>query len=108
MKNLRRDIKGRLSSNKTATGGRTRSPGRLLRRGLMLLLALLLLAWMLLPALRGITLVANPSHRSAPAAPADLPVQDVHFRATDGVQLAGWLVIASAQAPTIILVHGFK
>lgn len=48
-------------------------------------------------------------NRSTPAAAsAGLPVQEVHFQATDGVHLAGWLVIASAQAPTVILVHGFK
>lgn len=80
----------------------------LLKRGTLLLLALLLLAWALIPALRAFTLVANASHRSAPIAPNDLHVQNVRFQATDGIQLAGWLVIVSPDAPTIILVHGFK
>ena len=35
-------------------------------------------------------------------------MQEVHFTATDGVRLAGWLAIASPDAPTVILVHGFK
>jgi dipeptidyl aminopeptidase/acylaminoacyl peptidase len=32
----------------------------------------------------------------------------VQFSASNGVQLSGWLVIASPNAPTIILVHGFN
>lgn len=79
-----------------------------LKRGLVVLLALLVLGWALLPALRAIGLVANIAHRSAPAAPADLPVQEVHFQASDGVHLAGWFVSTSPDAPTIILVHGSK
>src|ERR1700730_7297346 len=65
--------------------------------------------WAALPAVRALTLVANPQGRSAPGATSvDMPVQEVHFTATDGVRLAGWLAIASAQAPTVILEHGFK
>jgi pimeloyl-ACP methyl ester carboxylesterase len=37
-----------------------------------------------------------------------LPVITVRFAASDGVPLAGWLVIATPAAPTIILVHGSK
>jgi pimeloyl-ACP methyl ester carboxylesterase len=37
-----------------------------------------------------------------------LPVQAVAFPASDGVRLSGWLALASPQAPTVILVHGFK
>src|SRR5579883_3239015 len=83
-------------------------PMRLLKRVLVLVLGLLVLAWALLPAVRAISLVANFAHRSTPATPADLPVQEVHFPATDGVRLAGWFVSASPDAPTIILVHGSK
>jgi fermentation-respiration switch protein FrsA (DUF1100 family) len=35
-------------------------------------------------------------------------VRDVRFTASDGVHLAGWLALRSPNAPTIILVHGFK
>ena len=75
----------------------------------LILLVLLFAVWAILPAIRAYNLVANPFGRSIPStASIDLPVQEVHFDALDGVHLAGWLVIASPQAPTIILVHGFK
>lgn len=86
-------------------------PGRRVRRRtiLLILAALVILAWALAPALRGITLVATNSGRSAPdPTRADIPVQAVHFAAADGVKLAGWLAVASPRAPTVILVHGFK
>lgn len=68
-----------------------------------------ILAWGLLPAVRGFTLVYNGQPRAIiPAAQAGFPVQDVSFTASDGVQLRGWLAIASPHAATIILVHGFK
>ncbi|HEY7417169.1 MAG TPA: alpha/beta fold hydrolase [Ktedonobacteraceae bacterium] len=79
------------------------------KRWLLLIPLLLILIWTLLPAVRALTLVANVSHRSAPHNPGpNLPVQEVHFTATDGVHLAGWMLTASPKAPTIILVHGFK
>ncbi len=80
------------------------------RRALVIGGLVLLLGWALLPAVRGVTLVANASGRHAPDAQqaAGLPVREVHFRASDGVALAGWLVLASPTSPTIILVHGFK
>jgi predicted alpha/beta-fold hydrolase len=72
---------------------------------LMILVAL----WAAIPAIRAFTLVANPFGRSTPHnSSTDLPVQEVHFTASDGVHLAGWLAIASPRTPTIILVHGFK
>ena len=72
-------------------------------------LALVILGWALAPAERGVALVANPLHRTAPtASAAGLPVQNVAFTATDGVRLAGWFALASPQAPTIILIHGSK
>jgi fermentation-respiration switch protein FrsA (DUF1100 family) len=75
----------------------------------LILLILLLTIWAILPAIRAYNLVANPLGRAIPsAAKIDLPVHEVHFNALDGVHLAGWLIIASPQAPTIILVHGFK
>jgi pimeloyl-ACP methyl ester carboxylesterase len=79
------------------------------KRILILFCAWLILIWALLPAIRAVTLLLNTSGRSIPpASRAGIAVQEVQFRATDGVRLAGWLAIASAQAPTIILVHGFK
>ncbi len=79
------------------------------RRLAVALLVVVALAWALAPAGRAVTLVLGPLHRVAPnAAAAGLPVQDVSFAATDGVRLAGWFALASPQAPTIILIHGFK
>ncbi len=79
------------------------------KRILIFLCTLLILIWALLPAVRAITLILNMSGRSVPqAARAGIPVQDVQFHAADGVRLDGWLAIAAAHAPTIILVHGFK
>jgi len=75
---------------------------------IFLFIVLLIIIWSLIPAFRAVTLVANPFNRSAPSVPADLPVHEIHFTATDGVHLAGWLLISSPHAPTIILVHGFK
>lgn len=81
---------------------------RMLRVLALLLLAMVIAGWALLPVPRVVGLLANNGHRAAPATPGDLPVQEVHFQATDGVHLAGWLVVASAHAPTLILVHGSK
>jgi pimeloyl-ACP methyl ester carboxylesterase len=68
-----------------------------------------LLLWALIPAARGVSLVANRAGRGAPDPhAAGIPVREVHFTASDGVALAGWLAIASPDAPTVILVHGFK
>jgi uncharacterized protein len=87
-----------------------RGTRRLSWRVALLATALFLLAaWAVAPAARAATLVANRSGRAAPdPSRAGLPVQAVRFRATDGVQLAGWFAMASPGAPTIILVHGFK
>jgi len=74
--------------------------------------ALVVLAWALAPALRAVTLVATiPRGTGLPDGDAHAPgltVQDVAFRAADGTRLAGWFVLASPRAPTVILVHGFK
>ena len=81
---------------------------RLLKRSLWVMLAVVVLGWAALPALRAVILLANFLHRASPAAPNDLRVQNISFRATDGVQLAGWFVMVAPAAPTIILVHGSK
>ena len=73
---------------------------------------LALLAWGLLPAIRAFTLVYNGAARGTPnaaqATAAGLRVENISFTASDGVRLRGWLAIASPNAPTIILAHGFK
>jgi len=79
------------------------------RRYAFLLLASITLLWGLIPSVRAFTLVANTSQRTISVASlTGIPVQEVHFAASDGTRLAGWLAIASQSAPTIILVHGFK
>jgi pimeloyl-ACP methyl ester carboxylesterase len=75
----------------------------------VVILALVLLAWAAAPAVRAVTLVGTWPSRSAPeASTAGLPVRDVTFTASDGVHLVGWLALRLPDAPTIILVHGFK
>jgi fermentation-respiration switch protein FrsA (DUF1100 family) len=82
---------------------------RIARVAPLVILALVLLAWAAAPAVRAVTLVETWSSRSAPeVSTAGLPVRDVRFTASDGVHLAGWLALRSPDAPTIILVHGFK
>ncbi|HEV2661623.1 MAG TPA: alpha/beta hydrolase [Ktedonobacteraceae bacterium] len=73
------------------------------------LLMVVLVGWILYPGFDAFVQLANPFNRSTPnMVTSHLPVHEVHFRAVDGVQLAGWLVIASPRAPTIILVHGSR
>lgn len=90
-----------------------RSPARINRRwlvrGIVAISVAMLLVWALIPAFRGVSLVANRAGRGSPDPhTVGIPVREVHFAATDGVRLAGWLAIASPDAPTVILVHGFK
>lgn len=82
------------------------------RRVVLVILACVVLVWALAPAVRALTLVATSPWRTSPSA-ADarsngLAVQDIHFAATDGTRLAGWLVLSAPDAPTVILVHGYK
>jgi fermentation-respiration switch protein FrsA (DUF1100 family) len=82
---------------------------RIARVALLIGLALIVFAWAAAPAMRALTLVGTWPARSQPnVATAGLPVRDVRFTASDGVHLAGWLALRSPDAPTIILVHGFK
>src|SRR5882724_1296716 len=74
------------NSTPAFTGRRPR--WRSWRLWLALLVTLLIAVWALLPAVRVYSLIANRNHRSAPTTPQDLPVQEVHFQATDGVHLA--------------------
>jgi dipeptidyl aminopeptidase/acylaminoacyl peptidase len=91
-------------------GSTARIQPRWLARGIWALGVALLLIWALIPAVRGVSLVANRAGRGAPPNPrvAGIPVREVHFAASDGVALTGWLALRSADAPTVILVHGFK
>lgn len=77
-------------------------------RLLALCLALLLLVWGGIPALRVAEILAPNPFRHGPSRPSGLPVTSIHFAASDGVPLAGWFVERSAQAPSVILVPGFK
>jgi uncharacterized protein len=82
---------------------------RTFRQMVVVTVVLAVLAWACAPAIRALTLVGNWSHRSEPSMSAlGMPMQAVHFPASDGVQLAGWLALAAPHAPVIILVHGFK
>jgi uncharacterized protein len=83
------------------------------RAAAAVLLLLLLLAWVVAPAARAYQLVAGRS--SDPAAPQDLLVEDVRFKAgadTELLQksgeLAGWTIHSVHGAPAVVLVHGFK
>jgi dipeptidyl aminopeptidase/acylaminoacyl peptidase len=100
--------KSSTSNNGASSLKRKSARMRLLKRGLWVMLAIVVLGWAALPALRAVILLANFLHRASPAAPDDLRVQNISFRATDGVQLAGWFVMVAPAAPTIILVHGSK
>jgi pimeloyl-ACP methyl ester carboxylesterase len=77
-------------------------------RTVFILFVLLIIIWALIPAVRGFFLVANLIRNYPLASSAGLPVQDVQFTSLDGIELSGWLAIANPNAPTIILVHGFK
>lgn len=96
------------SSGSVGQASSRRSRLRALRIWVLLLLAFLLAGWALVPVPRVVGLIANPGYRGIPAIPGNLPVQEVHFQATDSVHLAGWLIVASAHAPTVILVHGSR
>src|SRR5437899_7441705 len=81
------------SARKTAAIRRKHSPRRVIGWCAAILGTLLVLGWALIPALRAITLIRNNGARSAPMAPGDLAVQEIHFQASDGVHLAGWFVL---------------
>lgn len=95
-------------AQKATTDRRKRSPRRVIGWCTAVLATLLVLSWALIPTLRVISLMRNSGNRLAPTAPGDLAVQEIHFQASDGVHLAGWFVLVSPDAPTIILVHGYK
>jgi hypothetical protein len=79
------------------------------KRIIIVLCILLLVVWALLPAARSVKLLMNMSARLVPQITiAGLPVREVHFNGRDGVNLAGWLLVFAPNAPTVILVHGFK
>lgn len=76
------------------------------RRVLGLALLGLIVLWVGLPAARAIRLIEQ--HAGQPiAAPHDLAVQPVKFRADDGVPLRGWFVAGSSDM-RVVLVAGFK
>ena len=77
-------------------------------RFLALYALILVLLWVGIPVARAGALVITNPFRSPSARPTGLPVEQVHFPATDGVRIAGWLVGSSPSAPVVILVPGFK
>ena len=77
-------------------------------RFLALYVFIVVLLWVGIPVARAGALVITNPFRSPSARPTGLPVQPIHFRAADGVSIAGWLVGASHTAPVVILVPGFK
>jgi pimeloyl-ACP methyl ester carboxylesterase len=73
-----------------------------MRRGAAAVLIVVLLGWLALPILRAYVLVtARPSD---PRPPSDMIVVDL----TTPHGVSAWLVRASAGAPAVVLVHGFK
>jgi pimeloyl-ACP methyl ester carboxylesterase len=83
------------------------------RAAAAVLLLLLLFAWVGAPAARAYQLVAGRS--SDPAAPQDLHVEDVRFKAGADSELlqktgelAGWTIHSVHGAPAVVLVHGFR
>ncbi len=94
-----------MSSQRADQPKRIRVP----RAALLIILALIVFAWAAAPGVRAVKLIAIWPVRVAPnAATTGLPVRDVRFTASDGVHLAGWFALRSPDAPTIVLVHGFK
>ncbi|MDQ2744523.1 MAG: alpha/beta hydrolase [Chloroflexota bacterium] len=96
----------------TYEAGITRFDERGARRWIGRLVAIcllgLLVLWVGIPVLRtGLLLASNPI-RHVPVRPTHLAVESIGFRATGGVQLRGWFVSSSPQAPAVILVPGFK
>jgi pimeloyl-ACP methyl ester carboxylesterase len=78
-------------------------------RAVLAVVLLLLVAWLVAPAARAYQLVAGRS--SDPAAPTDLTVEDLRFKAgadSNGIELAGWTIHTVHGAPAVVLVHGFK
>jgi len=73
-----------------------------MRRAATAVLVVVLLGWLALPILRAYVLVA--AHPSDPQAPSDLAVIDL----TTPRGVSAWLVRATAGAPAVVLVHGFK
>jgi alpha-beta hydrolase superfamily lysophospholipase len=86
---------------------------RTVKRAVLAVILVILLAWLVAPAARAYQLVAG--RPSDPAAPQDLQVEDLRFRAgpaaapTRGdVELAAWTIHTVHGAPAVVLVHGFK
>ena len=73
-----------------------------MRRVAAVVLVVVLLGWLALPLLRAYVLVA--AHPSDPQVPGDLAVIDI----TTPRGVSAWLVRATAGAPAVVLVHGFK
>ena len=82
--------------------------GRLARAFAVTVAVLLGLGWTLPPVV-GAYLTLHPARPPLRADVAQLPfpVEPVAFPAADGVVLRGWFVRAAADAPVILLGHGY-
>lgn len=82
--------------------------GRLVRAFAVTVVVLLGLGWTLPPVV-GAYLTLHPSRPPLRADVAQLPfpVEPVAFPAADGVMVRGWFVRAAADAPVILLGHGY-
>jgi len=92
----------------SATRRMRRFLGRLARAFAVTVAVLLLLGWTLPPVV-GAYLTLHPARPPLRADVAQLPfpVEPVAFPAADGVVLRGWFVRAAADAPVILLGHGY-
>jgi alpha-beta hydrolase superfamily lysophospholipase len=79
------------------------------RRVLLIALGLVVIAWALVPAARAFVLLRNTSAPRYRVEAVDArPLDEVTFRARDGVRLSGSFNVNPAGRGTVILVHGFK
>jgi hypothetical protein len=79
------------------------------RRVLLIALGLVVIAWALVPAARAFVLLRNTTAPTYRVEAVDArPLDEVTFRARDGVRLSGSFNVNPAGRGTVILVHGFK
>jgi pimeloyl-ACP methyl ester carboxylesterase len=76
-----------------------------IRTGILTLICL----WTLIPIPRTLLLMVHVLGRGTPSSQSlGVTPEEVSFLTPDNVKIAGWFIEVSSDAPTIILVHGFK
>ncbi|HMA34822.1 MAG TPA: alpha/beta fold hydrolase [Chloroflexia bacterium] len=82
--------------------------GRALRRILLICASVVLLIWLGYPSMM-VYLTLHPARHPSQTDPRSLPfpVEPVAFPAVDGVTVRGWFGRAAADAPVILLGHGY-